>query len=473
MSSPHKVIINGSNVLVVSNITWLDPLVAFEPFCEDSLSILLHGNGQDVLSRWSYIGTSPFSFIDIGQDLKTKLNGVIINEDPFKLIKSKCINYKNTISESPAPFYGGAIGFIGYEINQIIEEIPNPKNLDSNSIMSVGFYDIVVAFDRYEKKTYILSSGLPEKSKEDRIQKAKSRIDYILKVINQTKESVILNYTSKWNCVTPRFVSEKTIGKAIKYIYDGDISQVNITHKFKCAKPERLKPWHLYRKLRKLNPSPFGAYLSINKNYKILSSSPERFLNLDSSGVVETRPIKGSQKRSNNNRSDKIYADELKKSQKDISENLMIVDLMRNDLSRVCEPGSIKVTDFCKLESFAEIHHLVSVIIGKLKKENHASDLLRVCFPGGSITGTPKVRAMQIINELESEPRGAYCGTVFWMGFDGALDSSITIRSIVINENEIIAQGGGAIVSDSNPHSEYEETILKIHPLLKTLEDEI
>ena len=273
--------------------------------------------------------------------------------------------------------------------------------------------------------------------------------------------------------MTPRFVSEKTIGKAIKYIYDGDISQVNITHKFKCAKPERLKPWHLYRKLRKLNPSPFGAYLSINKNYKILSSSPERFLNLDSSGVVETRPIKGSQKRSNNNRSDKIYADELKKSQKDISENLMIVDLMRNDLSRVCEPGSIKVTDFCKLESFAEIHHLVSVIIGKLKKENHASDLLRVCFPGGSITGTPKVRAMQIINELESEPRGAYCGTVFWMGFDGALDSSITIRSIVINENEIIAQGGGAIVSDSTPHSEYEETMLKIHPLLKTLEDEI
>ena len=341
---------------------------------------------------------------------------------------------------------------------------------DNNPLLSVGFYDLIVAFDKNNKKTFLLSSGLPKTFGPERVKYAKQRIDFFFKKISQVKPRQLEVYSGKWKPEISRNIAQNKIRDAINYIHEGDIFQVNITHKFKSPRPSNLNEWDLFRRLRRINPSPFGAYLSINKNFKILSCSPERFIKIDSNKMVETRPIKGSQKRDPNQEKDMILANKLMKSEKDISENLMIVDLMRNDLSRVCEVGSIKVDDLCKLESFEKIHHLVSVITGKLREDKDAVDLLRLCFPGGSVTGAPKIRAMEIINELEISSRGPYCGTIFWMGFDGKFDSSITIRSIIINFNEIVAQAGGAIVAESDPYQEYEEALFKANPLLNILE---
>ena len=466
----NKTIIEDNNLLVVKSIPWIDPMTAFDPFSRESLSFLLHGNGKEDFSQWSYIALSPFASIEVSSKLQTLVNGVRSSEDPFFLIKSLSLKNSNKINKSPVPFYGGAVGFIGYEANQLIEDLPKPKVGDSNPLLSVGFYDLIVAFDKNNKKTFLLSSGLPKTFGPERVKYAKQRIDFFFKKISQAKPRQLEVYSGKWKPEISRNIAQNKIRDAINYIHEGDIFQVNITHKFKSPRPSNLNEWDLFRRLRRVNPSPFGAYLSINKNFKILSCSPERFIKIDSNKMVETRPIKGSQKRDPNQEKDMILANKLMKSEKDISENLMIVDLMRSDLSRVCEVGSIKVDDLCKLESFEKIHHLVSVISGKLKEDKDAVDLLRLCFPGGSVTGAPKIRAMEIINELEISSRGPYCGTIFWMGFDGKFDSSIIIRSIIINGDEIVAQAGGAIVSESDPYQEYEEALFKANPLLNILE---
>ena len=233
-------------------------------------------------------------------------------------------------------------------------------------MLCVGFYDLIIAFDRNNKKTFLVASGLPETSLVERFDYATKRIDYFYQKINKIIPREIKTYKGTWKPEVSRQSAQNKIREAIDYIYSGDIFQVNITHKFKSPRPPDLDAWELFRKLRATNPSPFGAYLSINKNFKILSCSPERFIKLDSNKNVETRPIKGSQRRDIDREKDAILANQLLKSGKNFSENLMIVDLMRNDLSKVCEVGSIKVDDLCKLESFEKIHHLVSVITGKL-----------------------------------------------------------------------------------------------------------
>ena len=202
----------------------------------------------------------------------------------------------------------------------------------------------------------------------------------------------------------------------------------------------------------------------------ILSASPERFLQIDPARTVESRPIKGTRARGQTPEQDLALAVELQASPKDRAENLMIVDLLRNDLSRVCKPGSISVPVLCGLETFPAVHHLVSVISGTLQPDKTAIDLLRATFPGGSITGAPKIKAMEIIHSLEVSARGPYCGTIAWLGFDGTMDSSIVIRTIVVNGQTAVAQAGGGIVADSNPGIEYKESLLKARPLLAVLE---
>ncbi len=469
--SLNKTIVEENNLLVVKGIPWVDPIIAFDQFNREPWSFLLHGNGKENFSRWSYIAQSPFASVEVDSELRTFVNGIRSNDDPFSIIRSICTTNYNKIKRSPVPFYGGAVGFIGYEANQLIEVVPKPKEPDSNPLLCVGFYDLIIAFDRNNKKTFLVSSGLPETSLVERFDYATKRIDYFYQKINKIIPREIKTYKGTWKPEVSRQSAQNKIREAIDYIYSGDIFQVNITHKFKSPRPPDLDAWELFRKLRATNPSPFGAYLSINKNFKILSCSPERFIKLDSNKNVETRPIKGSQRRDIDQEKDAILANQLLKSGKNFSENLMIVDLMRNDLSKVCEVGSIKVDDLCKLESFEKIHHLVSVITGKLRKDKDAVHLLRLCFPGGSVTGAPKIRAMEIINELETSSRGPYCGSIFWMGFDDQFDSSITIRSIVVSEDEIIAQAGGAIVAESDPYEEYEEALFKASPLLNILEE--
>lgn len=267
----------------------------------------------------------------------------------------------------------------------------------------------------------------------------------------------------------PRAKVEASIARVIEYIHAGDIFQANLTQQMRAPVPDGLPDLALYARLRALSPSPFAAFLRCGADMSVLSASPERFLSLAPDGRVETRPIKGTRPRGADPAEDAALAAELLASPKDRAENLMIVDLLRNDLSRVSQVGSVKVPVLCGLETFASVHHLVSVVESRLKAGLGPVDLLKACFPGGSITGAPKIRAMEIIHELEPTPRGVYCGSVAWIGFDGAMDSSIVIRTITRKGDTLLAQAGGGIVADSDPAAEYEESLVKLSPLLRAL----
>jgi para-aminobenzoate synthetase component 1 len=257
------------------------------------------------------------------------------------------------------------------------------------------------------------------------------------------------------------------VNRVIDYILAGDIFEANISQCFNAKLPKDFSNFDLYLRLRKKNPAPFAAYLNLGNRF-VLSASPERFMQLRGD-QVETRPIKGTRPRHANAQLDQQLADELVKSEKDKAENIMIVDLLRNDLSKVCQDHTVTVTQLCGLESFATVHHLVSVVKGELMPRHDAVDLLQATFPGGSITGAPKIRAMQIIAEIEPSKRGIYCGSLGFIGFNGTMDTSIAIRTYTIQDDKISFQAGGAVVADSNPLQEYEETLIKSSALRTAL----
>jgi para-aminobenzoate synthetase component 1 len=279
------------------------------------------------------------------------------------------------------------------------------------------------------------------------------------------------NVRGDWRTETDRARFEAMVARTVEYIRAGDIFQANMTRRFIAALPPALDPFTLYRRLRRLSPAPFGSYVNA-PGLVLLSASPERFLALDNAGRVETRPIKGTRPRGSDPHRDARFVAELRASEKDRAENLMIVDLLRNDLSRVCAIGSVRVPELFTLETFANVHHLVSAVEGRLAPGMTALDLLIAAFPGGSITGAPKIRAIEIIHELEPAARGPYCGALAWIGFDGAMDSSIVIRSLWLADGQVVAQAGGGSVADSEPAAEYEETVVKAAPLLAALAGE-
>jgi para-aminobenzoate synthetase component 1 len=263
---------------------------------------------------------------------------------------------------------------------------------------------------------------------------------------------------------------EAMIRRAIEYIYAGDVFQVNLAQRFVGRFDRRADPFALYRRLRALNPAPYAAFLRPDAESAVVSASPECFLRLTAEGHVATWPIKGTCPRGTTPEEDAALAAALQRSDKDRAENLMIVDLLRNDLSRVCAIGSVETIKLFALESFATVHHLVSEVRGDLMPGTGAVDLLRATFPGGSITGAPKIRAMEIIGELEPVRRGPYCGAVAWLGFDGAMEASIVIRTLTVAGDRVAAQAGGGIVADSDPAREYAETLDKIGPLLRAFD---
>jgi para-aminobenzoate synthetase component I len=259
------------------------------------------------------------------------------------------------------------------------------------------------------------------------------------------------------------------VARVVEYILAGDIFQANISQRFWGELPEGVDALALYRRLRRRNPAQFAALLDYG-DITIASASPERFLSLDD-GLVETRPIKGTRPRGDTPEEDARLAAELLGSEKDRAENVMIVDLLRNDLSRVCRDHSVLTPEICVLESYATVHHLVSTITGRLLPDSDAVDLLRATFPGGSITGAPKFRAMEIIAEIEPTRRGPYCGAIGWLGFDGSMDTSITIRTYCMKGRTVTFQAGGGITADSDPAAEYEETLAKARALVAALRE--
>jgi len=451
----------------------VDPVRAFSVFAGAPFAAFLdsaaNGGGR---GRYSYIAADPFRLVTA--DGETRVDGAPAAGDPFTVLEAQLAQCRVPAVAGPVPFCTGAVGFLGYELGRHLERLPEAPADDLGfPEMVMGFYDTVCAFDHEKAEAFVLASdasgldGTRRPPTPVRAQNMAARI-----TAAPPLGPVDWGPGASWRAELGRAQYEAAVARVIDYIYAGDIFQANLSHRFLAPLAKGLSPFMLYRRLRSLSPAPFAAYLACGADKAVVSASPERFLRLDSRGRVDSRPIKGTRPRGKTAREDQAEKARLRASEKDRAENLMIVDLLRNDLSRVCRPGSVRADDLFQLETFASVHHLVSEVRGEMMAGLGPVDLLRAAFPGGSITGAPKIRAMEIISELESARRGPYCGAVAWIGFDGAMESSIIIRTLAVSGGKVVAQAGGGIVADSDPAAEFEETMTKVRPLLRSLDQQ-
>lgn len=446
---------------VVFDLEYVDPIEMMRKFPKQNVVFFDSAQRDDSFSRYSFIAVEPFATM-VSKNGRILFNNNQFYANPLYFLKQQLSLYSLIADQELPPFQGGIAGYFGYDLCRHLERLPLPNIDDFNfDDMVIGFYDLIVAFDHVRKKSWIFSNGLPEPNIERRRQRAIHRGNYLRSLIENSKNHLHseskLKVEPSANLTKDEYIEK--INKVINYIHSGDIYQANISQRFSAELPEELTPFEIYLRLRERKPAPFSAFLNIENNI-LLSASPERFLSLRGNSV-ETRPIKGTRKRDINSARDLELATELLLSEKDRAENIMIVDLMRNDLAKVCRSDSIYVSQLCGLESYPTVHHLVSVVHGELRHQYHAIDLLRAAFPGGSITGAPKIRAMEVISEIETHRRGPYCGSIGYIGFDGTMDTSIIIRTMAIKNNKISYHVGGGIVADSSPHDEYEETLIK------------
>lgn len=429
-------------------------------------------------SRFSFVTADPFEWLTARGKSVVRNGRSLDGKNPFEVLKGLLAEFSiESISGLP-PFQGGAAGLFGYELCHHLERLPRPRWDDfAMPDLAVGFYDWTIAFDHETSHAWIVSTGLPETEPRRRRRRAEQRISFV-------KDALLRQAMPRWqpqrpitlatpqfpllDNVTTDFRREEylaTVRRAIEYIHAGDCFQVNLAQRL--LTPANLPPLELYARLRDRNPAPFAGYFDLG-DFTLASASPERFLRV-LHGEVETRPIKGTRPRGKTPAEDRAHAEELLHSAKDRAENVMIVDLLRNDLGRVCKFGSVHVGALCRLESFQYVHHLVSEVRGELRNGMGPVDLLQAAFPGGSITGAPKIRAMEIIAELEPCTRGAYCGSLGYVGFDGSMDTNLLIRTFTIGKGWIQFPVGGGIVADSDPQREYEETFHKAEGLLRAL----
>ena len=457
------------------------PLAApeiFELFHHEPNSFSLDsGMDPQRLGRYSFMGTDPFLVMrSRGNQVTLIRQGKKENKEgnPFDFLGKLLETYRLDSPTSPIPFWGGAVGYLSYDLCHFIERLPTTAIDDLRLPESYfGFYDTVVAFDNLENKAYIASTGFPELDENKRLKRARLRLEEMKSRLSSpslhTPEADSENANKTTEAVlkanfTPEDYME-AVNRVREYIAAGDVFQVNLSQRFETDLT--VTPYELYRRLRQINPAPFASYLNFD-DVTIISASPERFLRVDGDWV-ETRPIKGTRPRGKSEVEDAMLAQELLNSVKDRAENVMIVDLERNDLGRVCQYGTVKVTELAILETFPTVFHLTSTVIGKLRPDKNRIDLLKASFPGGSITGAPKVRAMEIIDELEPTRRSIYTGAIGYLGFGRNLDLNIVIRTFIIKGKKAYFQVGGGIIYDSDAGAEYQETLDKAKALIQAL----
>lgn len=427
------------------------------------------------LGRWSFMGSQPFLV------LKTYGERVVIIEndrreeftaDPFTVLRQQLSRFSLERGNLPMPFLGGAVGFFSYDLGRMVESLPHQtaNDLDVPDIY-LCFYASILAIDHVANRAYLVASGLPGAGEEGRKQAITAMAQLRERLLNAEVSLVDPWQEQNINAGDIRaHFTRQSYGDCIlrikEYIAAGDIYQANMTQRFMA--PLAMPPYELYRRLRQVNPAPFAAYMDCGEGLRLLSSSPERFLRV-AEGVVEARPIKGTRPRGKTPEEDCANRAELLHSSKDRAELVMIVDLERNDLGRVCAYGSVHVPELLVLEEYATVFHLVSTVRGELAPGKDVVDLLKATFPGGSITGAPKIRAMEIIEELEPVRRGIYTGSLGYIGFDGRADLNIVIRTMVSKNDAVFLQVGGGIVADSDPGLEYEETLHKAKALFRSL----
>ena len=435
------------------------------------------------LGRYSFLTADPFDVIE------RKGSGSALDD-----VRARLAPFQAEPIAGLPPFQGGAAGYIAYDWGLTLERLPAP-HYDDLALPDVvlGIYDWVLAWDHVASRAWLISTGMPATAGPDRATRAKARADHVRErlrvgpsasdrpdqpdsvgpvLVDRPLPSSYLVENGWWD---PSFELRSSfthrdyleaVARVREYIFAGDIFQANLSQRFEA--PLRDSPWAFYSRLRRRNPAPFAAFLE-TRDASVVSASPERFLHVDRSGFVETRPVKGTRPRGVGPEHDAALGQALAESVKDRAENLMIVDLMRNDLSRVCAPGTVRVSELFSLERYATVHHLVSTVVGHLEPGYDALHLLRAAFPGGSITGAPKLRAMEIIAELEASQRGVYCGSIGYFSVTGDLDTSIAIRTAVVRDGRVYFSAGGGIVADSDPEQEYRETIDKARALIDAL----
>ncbi|WP_371371587.1 aminodeoxychorismate synthase component I [Sporomusa aerivorans] len=451
----------------------LPPAEVFALFAQQPNSVYLD-SGKDIngMGRYSFIARDPFLvFTSKGNTIHIKEKGETqsFTGNPFGELQRLLNIYKMQKLPGLPPLTGGIIGYFGYDMGYLLETIPalSVDDLDNPDCV-FGFYDTVLIFDHHTSKVYIAANGFPEREESARCKRAEERLQEMTALVAQAKPlpepkaqipegEFASNFTRQGHC--------DMVQKGIDYIAAGDIFQVNLTQRFHAKLT--VPPYELYRYLRHINPAPFASYLNFGEVI-IASASPERYLSL-TDRVVETRPIKGTRPRGHDAESDRQLREELINSEKDRAELVMIIDLERNDLGRVCEFGSVKVPDLIRLEEYATVFHLVSTVVGRMSEGKDVIDLVSASFPGGSITGAPKVRAMEIIDELESVRRSIYTGSIGYVDFNGDADLNIVIRTFVIKGDRAYYQVGGGIVADSVPELEYEESLDKARALMNAL----
>ncbi len=449
----------------IFEIPYIEPERAFSVFADDDGSFFFDSSDKTSLhSKFSFIGFSPMETI-IHRDGKTEINNrefsLKFRGNPFQVIEKRLAVWREITKlndASPLPFTGGAAGYFSYELARHFERLPKIAHDEMNlADMAVGIYDCVIGFDLNKQKAYFCTIAKDTKSAAVNLDRTNARL-------NNFKHHVSNNHNPDWSRQKTREEYKEDIQTVIDFIHEGDVFQVNLTQKFTAELPDYFNPYAHYLRLRKINPAPFSCYMRIN-DIVLSSTSPERFLKV-SGTTVETRPIKGTI-------ADSESPSALLNSAKDRAENTMIVDLLRNDLSKVCEGNSIDVPELCIVESYSGLHHLVSSVTGKLKKDKTAIDALSACFPGGSITGAPKIRAMEIIEELEPTRRGAYCGSIGYIGFDGNMDTNIAIRTLIYKDNRVSLSVGGGIVAGSDVEAEYQETLVKARKIFESFESQV
>ncbi|MDW7651370.1 MAG: aminodeoxychorismate synthase component I [Bacillota bacterium] len=427
------------------------------------------------MGRWSFMGSRPFLvFKTFGKEIITDREGATTKTtgSPFKALRKLINLYSLERGNSQIPFLGGAVGFFSYDLGRMVEHLPDHTQDDINvPDIYLGFYHTVLAIDHQENRAYVVATGMPRDGQEAKAKAAADLAAFKARLLGSAPElpDPWQEPDIKASDIKTHFTPEAYCGavQAVReYIMAGDIYQANMTQRLDA--PLRMPPYQLYRRLRQANPAPFAAYLDCGDKLRVLSSSPERYLLLEDK-VVETRPIKGTLPRGKTPQEDQQNAEALLASVKDRAELVMIIDLERNDLGRVCAYGTVRVPELIVLEKYATVFHLVSTVRGKLAEGKDVVDLLKASFPGGSITGAPKIRAMEIIEELEPLRRGIYTGSIGYIGFDGRADLNIVIRTFVNKNDKLHLQVGGGIVFDSVPILEYEETLHKAKALLKSL----
>lgn len=458
----------------------LDVLSTLERFGHEPVVLLLdsaaHIRERD--ARYTFLTADP---VDV-----SRLDRCQYGVDPFAQIRQWKARLPRLPANSTPPFCGGVAGLMSYELGHAFERLPSRKRDDFKTPdLLAGLFDWCIVWDHIERtvKLYVLAfdgHSIDQRQAQRRIEWVRQKLDIPVDAagvgvpaaesrttppfMRQTGSAVESVTGVRSNFETQDYLA--AVDRVIEYIRAGDIFQANLSQQLTAAWPDSVI--ELYRRVRQHNPAPFCALLC-DHDFSVVSASPERFLRVDAGGHVETRPIKGTRRRHRSPIADLFTSDELSASEKDRAENIMIVDLLRNDISRVCVPGSVRVTGLCEIELFETVQHLVSTVEGQLTIHADVWDLCAACFPGGSITGAPKIRAMEIISELEPAVRGAYCGSIFYCGPAGHFDSSILIRTFTVRDGWAQFPVGGGIVADSNAADEYAETLHKASGMLRTL----